>query len=55
LPNIVCGLADFRPFHRVAFLMPADEALIKDFHIAVALFVKNAIGQTGQVMRARSI
>jgi hypothetical protein len=28
LPNIVCGLGAFRPFHRVAFLIPADEALI---------------------------
>jgi hypothetical protein len=48
-------LADFRAFHRVAFLVPAYDALIENFHVAVALFVKNAVGQTGQVMGASSI
>jgi hypothetical protein len=35
--------------------VPANEAFIKNLHIAIAIFVKNAIGQTGQVMRAGSI
>jgi hypothetical protein len=35
--------------------VPADDALVEDFHVAVAIFVENAIGQTGQVMWASSI
>ena len=35
--------------------MPADDALVEDFHVSVTLFVENAIGQTGQVMGASSI
>ena len=48
-------LADFRPFHGVAFLVPTHNALIENFHVAVTLFLKNAVGQTGQVMGACSI
>jgi hypothetical protein len=48
-------LWDFCPFHRIAFLIPAGDALVENFHVAVTLFVKNAIGQTGQVVRASSI
>jgi hypothetical protein len=48
-------LADFCPFHRVAFLVPAYDALVENFHVAVTLFVENAVGQTGQVMGASSI
>jgi hypothetical protein len=43
------------PFHRIVFLMPADDPLVEDLHVPVALFIEYAIGQTGQVMRARSI
>jgi hypothetical protein len=35
--------------------MPADQAFVKNFHIAIATFIENAIGQTGQVMRTGSI
>jgi hypothetical protein len=36
-------------------LIPADDALVEDFHVAVIFFVQYAIGQTGQVMGASSI
>ncbi len=36
-------------------LVPADDPFVEYFHVAVTLFVKHAIGQTGQVMRAGSI
>jgi hypothetical protein len=36
-------------------LIPADDALVEDFHVPVTLFVEDAIGQTGQVMGASSI
>lgn len=48
-------LGDFRSFHRIAFFVPADNSLVENFHVAVTLFIQNAIGQTGQVMRAGSI
>ena len=44
-----------RMTYGVAFLIPADDALVEDFHVPVTLFVEDAIGQTGQVMRASSI
>jgi hypothetical protein len=40
---------------RVALLDPARKALIKDLHVPVAFMMKDAIGQTGQVMRASSV
>src|SRR5918992_409305 len=42
-------------FHWITSLVPADQAFIKNLHIAIAIFVENAIGQTGQVMWAGSI
>lgn len=48
-------LADFCPFYWVAFLIPANDALVEDFHVAVTFFIEDAIGQTGQVMGASSI
>ena len=41
--------------HGVALLVPADDPFVEHFHIAVTIFVEDAIGQTGQVMGARSI
>ena len=35
--------------------MPTFDAFVEHFHVAVPVLVKNAIGQTGQVMGARSI
>ena len=35
--------------------MPADDSFVENFHVAVAFFVEDAIGQTGQVMWASSI
>ena len=49
------ALWDFCPFHGIAFLIPAGDALVENFHVAVTLFVENAISQTGQVVRASSI
>ena len=42
-------------FHRITFFVPADDAFVKHFHVAIAVFIENAIGQTGQVMGAGSI
>jgi hypothetical protein len=36
-------------------LVPADDSFVEDFHVAITVFMENAIGQTGQVMGARSI
>ena len=46
---------NFGSFHGVALLVPADDSFIEHFHVAETVFVENAIGQTGQVMGARSI
>ena len=35
--------------------MPTDNSFIEHFHVAVTVFVENAVGQTGQVMGAGSI
>jgi len=48
-------LRDLCPIHRLVFLIPADDTFVEDFHIAEPFIVQNAIGQTGQVMRASSI
>lgn len=42
-------------FHRITLFVPAGQAFVEDFHVAVVVFVHNAIGQTGQVMGACSI
>ena len=42
-------------FHRIALFVPADDTLVENFHVPVAVFVENAIGQTGQVMGTCSI
>src|SRR5215469_5154211 len=49
------ALGNFCPFHWVTFLIPAHDALVENFHVAVTSLVKNAIGQTGQVMGTSSI
>jgi hypothetical protein len=49
------ALGNFCPFHWVTFLIPAHDALVENFHVAVTSLVKNAIGQTGQVMGTGSI
>src|SRR4029078_13603053 len=41
--------------HRMALFVPADDTLLEDFHIAVTVFVENAISQTCQVMGTCSI
>jgi hypothetical protein len=46
---------NFGSFHRITLLVPADDPFVEHFHVAVTVFVKNSIGQTGQVMGARSI
>lgn len=46
---------NFGSFHGVALLVPADDPFVEHFHIAVTVFMQNAIGQTGQVVGARSI
>jgi hypothetical protein len=46
---------NFGSFHGVALLVPADDPFIEHVHVAKTVFVENAIGQTGQVMGARSI
>jgi len=48
-------LGNFCPFHRVVFLIPADDAFVENFHVTVTLFIENAISQTGQVVGASSI
>src|ERR1041384_952042 len=45
----------FGAFRRIVFFVPAANAFVEHFHVAVAVFIENAIGQTGQVVRARSI
>ena len=35
--------------------MPTLDAFVEYFHVAVTVFIENAIGQTGQVMGAGSI
>ena len=35
--------------------MPTLDAFVEHFHVAVTVFIENAIGQTGQVMGAGSI
>jgi hypothetical protein len=47
--------SNFGSFHGVALLVPTDDPFVEHFHVAETVFVKNAIGQTGQVMGARSI
>jgi hypothetical protein len=42
-------------FHGVALFEPAGESFIENLHVAVTIFVENAISQTGQVTRATSI
>ena len=37
------------------FLIPTNDSFIENLHIAITVFVENAISQTGQVMGARSI
>ena len=41
--------------HRVAFFVPTFDAFVEHFHVAVTVFIENAIGQTGQVMGTGSI
>ena len=55
VPAIDLRARHFAAFHRVAFLVPADEAFIEHFHIAITVLVEYAISQTGQVMGACSI
>jgi hypothetical protein len=43
------------PFGRVALLDPAGDALIENPEIAVSLGVQLFVGQTGQLVRARSV
>jgi len=42
-------------FHGIAPLDPAGKSLVENFHVAITLFVENAVSQTGQVTRARSV
>ena len=35
--------------------MPTLDAFVEHFHVAVTVFIENAIGQTGQVMGTGSI
>jgi hypothetical protein len=49
------GSRNLGPLHWVTLLVPANDPLIENFHVPVTVFIENAIGQTGQVMRASSI
>ena len=58
--NSVCAghqsrLAEQGSGHRVALLVPTFDAFVEHFHVAVTVFIENAIGQTGQVMGTGSI
>jgi hypothetical protein len=43
------------PFSRVALVDPAGNTLIKNPEIAISLGVQLFVGQTGQLVRARSV
>ena len=49
------GAALSAAVYGVALFDPAGEALVEDLHVAIAFLVEDAIGQTGQVVRASSI
>src|SRR5690349_5899640 len=55
LPRITLWLGRLGSFHRITLFVPADDTLVENFHVPVTVFIENAIGQTGQVMRTCSI